>query len=33
VLGAEEVVVEDTRLFLTQDQDPAGAVGEALEHG
>ena len=32
VLGADVVVVEHPGLFLGQDDDPAGAVGEPLEH-
>jgi hypothetical protein len=32
VLGAEVVVVEHPGLFLSQDDDPPRAVGEALEH-
>jgi hypothetical protein len=31
VLGADEVVVEEPRLFLGQDEDSSGSVGEALE--
>jgi hypothetical protein len=31
VLGPEEVVVEQPRLFLGEDQDSAGSVGETLE--
>ena len=33
VLGADVVVVEQARFFLRQDDDSAGSVGEALEHG
>jgi hypothetical protein len=33
VLGADVVVVEHPGLFLGQDDDAAGAVGEPLEHG
>src|SRR5207244_1291946 len=32
VLGADVVVVEEPSLFLGQDDDPAGPVGEAFEH-
>ena len=32
VLGADVVVVEHPRLFLREDHDPPGSVGEALEH-
>ena len=32
VLGADEGVPQQTGLLLGQDQDPAGPVGEALEH-
>ena len=32
VLGPEEAVVEEARLLLGQDEDPAGPVGESLEH-
>jgi hypothetical protein len=32
VLGADVVVVEHLRLFLGQDDDPTGSVGESLEH-
>ena len=31
VLGADVVVVEEARLFLGQDDDPAGPVGEPFE--
>ena len=31
VLGADEVVVEQSRLFLGQDQDSSGSVGETFE--
>ena len=31
VLGADVVVVEEPRLFLGQDDDPSGSVGEAFE--
>src|SRR5699024_4047037 len=33
VLGADVVVVEQSRLVLCQDDDAAGAIGEAFEHG
>ena len=33
VLGADEAVVEQARLFLRQHQHPSCPVGEALEHG
>ena len=33
VLGADVIVVEHPGLFLGQHDDPAGAVGEAFEHG
>jgi hypothetical protein len=33
VLGADETVVEITRLFLSQHQDPTSTVIEPLEHG
>ena len=32
VLGPDVVVVEEARLFLREDHDPSGPVGEALEH-
>ena len=32
VLGADVVVVEETRLFLGEDDDPPGPVCESLEH-
>ena len=32
VLGADEIVVEQSRLFLGQDQDPSGSVSETFEH-
>ena len=32
VLGADVVVVEHPRLFLGEDHDPSGSVGEAFEH-
>jgi hypothetical protein len=32
VLGADVVVLEHPGLFLSQDDDPPRAVGEALEH-
>ena len=32
VLGADVVVVEHPGFFLSQDDDPAGAVGKSLEH-
>ena len=32
VLRPDEAVVEETRFFLGEHQNPAGAVGEALEH-
>ena len=32
VLGPDEAVVEEAGLLLGIDQDPAGTVGEALEH-
>ncbi len=32
VLGADVVVVEQARLFLREDDHPAGPVGEAFEH-
>ena len=32
VLGADVVVVEHLRLFLGEDDDATGAVGESLEH-
>ena len=32
VLGADVVVVEHPRLFLGEDHDPPGPVGEALKH-
>jgi hypothetical protein len=32
VLGADVVVVEHLRLFLGEDDHPAGSVCEALEH-
>ncbi len=32
VLGADVVVVEEARLLLSEDDDPAGPVGESLEH-
>ena len=32
VLGADVVVVEHPGFFLSQDDDPAGAVGESLKH-
>src|SRR6185369_13429505 len=31
VLGPDVVVVEEPRLFLREDHDPSGSVGEALE--
>ena len=31
VLGADEVVVEQSRLLLGQDQDPSGSVSESFE--
>ena len=33
VLGPDVVVVEQARLFLRQDDNSAGSIGEALEHG
>ena len=33
MLGTDERMVELARLFLGEDEDPAGAVGEALERG
>ena len=33
VLGPDVVVVEQARLFLRQDDDSAGSIGEAFEHG
>ena len=33
VLGADVVVVEQARLFLRQDDDSAGPIGEAFEQG
>ena len=32
VLGADEVVIEKSRLFLGQDQDSSGSVSETFEH-
>jgi len=32
VLGPNKTVLEEAGFFLGQRQDPAGAVGEALEH-
>jgi hypothetical protein len=32
VLGPDVVVVEHPGLFLSQDDDPTGTVGEPLEH-
>ena len=32
VLGPDVVVVQQARLFLGEDHDPASSVGEALEH-
>lgn len=32
VLGAEVVVVEESRLFLREDDGTAGGIGEAIEH-
>ena len=32
VLGADVIVIEQTGLFLRKDDDPAGPVGEPLEH-
>ncbi len=32
VLGPDETVVEEARLLLGQDQDPASTFGESLEH-
>lgn len=32
VLGADVVVVQQARLVLSQDDDAAGAIGEAFEH-
>ncbi len=32
VLGADEVVIQEPGLLLSQNQDPAGPVGETLEH-
>jgi hypothetical protein len=32
VLGTDEVVVEQAGLLLGEHEDPATAVGEALEH-
>jgi len=33
VLGTDVVVVEHPRLFLGEDDNAAGTVGETLEHG
>ena len=33
VLGADVVVVEQARLLLSEDDDPAGPIGEAFEQG
>lgn len=33
VLGADEIVVEETRLFLSEDEDSSAAVGESFEDG
>lgn len=32
VLGADEIVVEDARLLLGEDQDAPGSVSETFEH-
>ena len=32
MLGPDEVVPEEACLFLGEDKDPSGPVGEALEH-
>ena len=32
VLSADEIMVEQSRLFLGQDQDPSGSVSETFEH-
>ena len=32
VLGTDEIVVEDARLLLGEDQDAPGSVNETLEH-
>ena len=33
VLGPDVVVIQQTRLFLREDDDAPGAVGESFEHG
>src|SRR5271167_2903936 len=33
VLGSDEAVVEEPRLFLSEDQNPACPIGEAFEYG
>ena len=33
VLGADEAMVQEACLFLSQDEYPSGTVGKALEHG
>jgi hypothetical protein len=32
VLGADVVVVEHPGFFLSQDDNPAGAIGKSFEH-